>query len=108
MTADQQQDLERVLDDSVRLVCWKDTVRNPDVLLPVINQVDVVAAVLPLTMLAELMKLSGGKPVLQSVSGRIPTGEIRELPDGREEQEFAFAHRYWERILRLEIETRRL
>ena len=108
MTVPQRRDLERILGGGVELVPWRDTVRDPAVLAPAIRAADAVAAVLPPALLAGVMKLAEGRPVLQAVSARAATGRERVLPDGRREPEFAFVHRWWEQILRLEVETRRL
>jgi len=108
MTGEQIRDLERILDDSVCLILWKDTVRDVSVLLPQIEQADAIAAVLPTELMARLMPLAGTRPVLQSVSGRQATGKTITLPDGRQEPEFSFSHLYWQQILRLDVLCRRL
>lgn len=108
MTPEQWADLERAMGDTVVLACWTDTVKDLGVLRPLVEWADAVAAVLPVELLSELVKLAGARPVLQAVSGRQPTGRTHTLPDGREEPEFAFVHRCWQQILRLELETRDL
>ena len=108
MTAPQRADLERIMDGPVRLLPWRDTVRDLSALAPAIRQADAVAAVLPLELMAGLLRLAGGKPVLQAVSERRPTGKLRATPEGGSEPEFAFVHRCWQQVLRLEIETRTL
>ena len=108
MTRDQWADLERALGGLVELLPWRDTVADAAQLLPALEGVDAVAAVLPVELLAQLLPLAGGKPVLVAVSGREATGRVRALPDGRQEPEFAFVHRGWRQILRLELETRLL
>lgn len=105
MIPDQRADLERALGGQVELFPWRDTVRDAAELVPALARVDAVAVVLPLELLAELLTLAGDKPVLQAVSGRDATGRTVTLPDGRQEPEFAYAHRGWRRILRLEVET---
>lgn len=66
---------------------------------------DVYAVVLPLSLLASLRQRTD-KEIIQSVSGRIPTGRTIVNPaNGAEEQEYVFDHIYWQRILRLELET---
>lgn len=108
MTPEQWTDLERAAGDTVVLACWPDTVEDLAALRPLVEWSDAVAAVLPVELLAGVMKLAGTRPVLQAVSGRQPTGRTHTLPDGREEPEFAFVHRCWRQILRLELETRDL
>lgn len=108
MTPEQFADLERALGGPVRLQCWTDTVEDLRQLLPAIKQADILAAVLPPPMLAGLLRMAGGRPVLQAVSARRPTGRLLRLADGRSEPEFAYVHARWEQLLRLEIETRPL
>ena len=108
MTAEQLTDLERVLGGPVRLLPWRDTVRSLSEIAPFLNACDAVAAVLPPELLSKLLSMAGQKPVLWSVSHRVPTGKTITLPDGRQEREFTFAHARWEQILRLEIAVRPL
>lgn len=108
MTPEQRADLERIVGGPVELVCWRDTVRSAEELLPALEGVDAAAVVLPLELLARLLPLAGGRPVIQAVSARTPTGRTVTTPDGREEPEFAFVHQGWRQVLRLELETRPL
>jgi hypothetical protein len=108
MTDAQRADLERIMGGPVRLLPWRDTVEVVECLRPALEAADAVAVVLPLELLAELVPMAQGKPVLQAVSRRVPTGRTVTLPDGRREPEFAFVHRCWNQILRVDIETRRL
>lgn len=108
MTRDQRADLERALGGPVELLPWQDTVADVAQLRPALEGADAVAAVLPVELLAQLLPLAGGKPVLVATSGREPTGRVHTLPDGRQEPEFAFVHQGWRQILRLELETRLL
>ena len=108
MTPEQRADLERALGDSVALSVWADTVEDLSALRPALDAADAVAAVLPVNLLAELLDLAGEKMVLRSVSRRVDEGRFRTLPDGRTEREFSYVHLYWEQVLRLRLETRRL
>lgn len=80
MTVEQRSDLERVMGEEV----------------------------LPVELLAELVRLAGKRPVFQAAAVRTPTGRFHTLPDGRREPEFAFAHGGWQQILRLELEVKHL
>ena len=63
------------------------------------------AVVLPLGLLAALRQRTK-KEIIQSVSGRIPTGNsILNPASGIAEQEYLFDHLHWQRIRRLELET---
>ncbi|MBR4544393.1 MAG: hypothetical protein IKO14_00210 [Oscillibacter sp.] len=108
MTREQRADLERVLGDPVELTVWAETVEDVSQLRPAVEAADVVAAVLPPNLLGELVNLAGEKMVLRAVTLRIPLDAVRTLPDGRREREFAYVHQYWEQVLRLRLETRRL
>lgn len=108
MTPPQYADLERVLSDKVRLLPWSDTVEDINVLCPALEKSDAAAVVLPPELISSLLQAAGEKPILQAISARIPTGRTITLPDGRKEPEFAFVHRCWKQVLRLEIEMRQL
>ena len=108
MTAAQRADLERALGDQINLDIWADTVRDIEALRPQVEAADAVAVVLPPELLQAILPIAGEKPVLRAVSGREATGKIIKLEDGREEQEFAFVHLFWEQILCVDIRTRRL
>ena len=101
------EDLQWILDEEIELVQWKETVRQMETIRPLIDKADVIAAVLPLELMAELIKVSGGKMVLQSVAERIPTGRMRLSIEGGEEPEFAFRHRYWQQIIGIDLKVRK-
>ena len=66
---------------------------------------DVYAVVLPLSLLAALRQ-NTDKEIIQSISGRVPTGRTVYNPaNGINEQEYIFDHLHWQRIVRLELET---
>ena len=108
MTGLQRADLERIMGAPVHLIRWEDTVHDVSELVPSLRTAAAIAAVLPPELLAKLLDAAGDKPVLRAVSRREPTGQFRVLPDGRQEQEFAFVHGGWEQILQVDIKTRRL
>ncbi|MEG2421538.1 MAG: hypothetical protein RSB55_08295 [Oscillospiraceae bacterium] len=108
MTAPQFADLERVMGEKTKLIPWRETVTEVEVLRSALRRVDAAAVVLPPELLAKLFPLAEGKPVLQALSAREATGRTILLPDGRQEPEFAFVHRCWQQILHIDIQTRRL
>lgn len=108
MAPDQREDLERIMGGPVALIPWRESVRDVSELRPSLEEADAAAVVLPLELLAQLLPLAEGKPVLQAVSGRVPTGRMIPTPDGGQEPEFAFVHRGWRQLLRLTLETRDL
>ena len=108
MTKEQIEDLQRVAEDEIQIIPWKETVRDVQEIRPVIEDADMIAAVLPLDMLAKLLKISSGKMVLQSVADRIPTGKLRTCIDGKVEPEFEFRHKYWQQIVKIDMEVKRV
>ena len=108
MTDDQLCDLERIAGERVNILQCKDTLKDLRRLQPLLRHVDIVAAVLPLDLLAELRQMAGDTPVLVSVSRREPTGRMRSLPDGGEEPEFRFVHAGWEQVVELQLVTKML
>ena len=104
MTPEQYSDLERIMGGPVCLHQWPDTVADVADMAVEVREADAVAAVLPPELLAELLRMVEGKPVLIAESARVPTGRMRE----NEEPEFAFVHRCWRQLLRLEIKTQML
>ena len=104
MTAEQLADLERAMGGSVRLTTWPDTVEDLNRLAPAVAATDAVCAVLPTELLADLLRLAKGRPVLVAAPERRPTGALDENGDPR----FAFVHRYWRQVLRLNLEMKTL
>ena len=74
MTPDQLSDLKRVLDDTVEVAQFTETVKNVNDLKPFVDDADVICAVLPIDKLSELMDICGGKPVLQAKSSGYQRG----------------------------------
>ena len=105
MTEDQIRDLKRALNDDFETICYKETVKDISEITPFIGSVDIIAAVLPTELLADLFEAAEGKPVIQSVSERVDTGRIVKLPDGREEKEFAFVHSRWQKIVEFKLKV---
>ena len=108
MTPEQLADLERIMGGPVCLRPWMDTVTDIAGLAAAVREADAAAAVLPPELLAGLLRLAQGKPVLIAESGRLSTGRTTEGVSGQPEPEFTFVHRCWRQLLRLEIETRTL
>lgn len=108
MTTAQLSDLERIMGGTVKLLCWKENVRNVTELMPLIEQADAIAAVLPLQMQANLLQVAEGKPVLQAVAERVLSDTERTLADGRKEREVQFVHKRWEQLLRIDVQTKAL
>lgn len=108
MTPDQKTDLERIMGGAVEITPWRDTVQDFTPLKPLVRESDAVAAVLPIEKMSQLLKLTQGKPVLQAVSARRPTGQFVRNPNGALEPEFRFIHQYWQQVIRMDVILRRL
>ncbi len=108
MTIAQLSDLERIMGGKVELLCWKENVRNVTELMPLIEQADAIAAVLPLQMQSNLLQVAEGKPVLHAVAERVLSDTERTLADGRKEREVQFVHKRWEQLLRIDVQTKAL
>lgn len=93
--------MERICGDTIRLCQLENTIRDISELREPVQQADIIAAVLPLGRMAELLRLAGDKPVLQSVSARIPL----EGAGDNGERRFGFVHVRWQRLVRLEYEV---
>ena len=108
MTKEQIEDLQRITGEEVEIIPWRETVHSMTEIKPLIEEADLIAAVLPLDLLAALLEASGGKKVLQSVADRIPSGKLRAIAGGAVEPEFEFRHRYWQQIIKINVEVKRL
>lgn len=90
--------LKRFCGGTVDLRCWKDNVEDPAALADAVADADVIAAVLPIHLLAGLMELAGDRPVL------VPVARRTLIPSADGEPVVRFAHGGWQRIRRLEME----
>ena len=97
MSAEQRGSLERLY-GGFELMWWRENVEDMGALAPAVARADVIAAVLPIHLLAALVAMAPDKPVLIDLARRtlVPT-------DGPE-AETRFAHGGWQRIRRLEVE----
>lgn len=108
MTEDQIADLKRALQDDIDITAYTETVKSIVPLLNYIDDADVICAVLPVSLLAEVKAAVGEKMLLQSVSGRMPTGKWYINDEGKPEKEFKFVHLYWEQIEELVVRTKKI
>lgn len=98
LSDDQRAGLEQVCGGPIELIWWRDNVEELAELAEAVARADVIAAVLPVHLLAGLTAMAADKPVLIDLARRtlVPTG-------GAEEAAF-FGHGGWQRIRRLELE----
>ena len=97
LSDDQRTGLERLCGGSFKLIWWKENVEDLADLMPAAEAADVIAAVLPIHLLARLVAMADGKPVLIDLARRTL------VPTGSPEAETRFAHGGWQRIRRLEL-----
>lgn len=97
LSDDQRAGLERLCGGSFELIWWKETVEDLADLMPAAEAADVIAAVLPIQLLAGLVERFPGKPILIDLARRTL------VPTGGPEAETRFAHGGWQRIRRLEL-----
>lgn len=108
MTTEQTADLERILGDTFSVKMINQTLKSISPELEQEMDVDIIAAVLPTPLLAELRQKAGEIPLIQSVSQRVKSGKKVILSDGTEMDEFIFVHERWEQIVRLDLELKTL
>lgn len=93
----QREGLEQVCAGPFRLHWWRENVEDIAQLRQAVEAADVIAAVLPLHLMAELTAMAGERPVLisQAVRTLIPRD------DG--EADVRFTHGGWQQVRRLEL-----
>lgn len=103
MTGAQLDDLCRYAGGEVEVDQYPDTVKSVSELADRISGADIICAVLPIEMLAELLPLAGDRPVLVAKSARV------RVP-GQEggEPQFAFCHAGWYRMLEVVVRQERV
>ena len=80
MTKEQIDDLKRITGEEIDIIPWKETLYSLIEIKPLIEEADLIAAVLPLDLLAELLKISDGKMVLLSLP-EFPRANCVQLPE---------------------------
>lgn len=110
MTKDQLADLQRIYGSDAIVKQVSASATSYKDVLEAGEDCDVLAVVLPPAMLADLTNpRNNNKPVIRAVANRVPTGnKIVNPATGSSEDEFAFKHVAWERVVRIEIVTERL
>lgn len=98
LTPEQHRGLEKLCSGCFELIWWKENVEDLDALTPALASADLIAAVLPIHLLARLTAMVSRKPVLISLARRTL------VDNGGVEAEIRFAHGGWQRIRKLELE----
>ena len=99
LTSDQIDDLRRIYGEVAISQHGQQVARIADI-KDEISAADVIAAVLPLNLLADLLRAAGDKPVIRARMRRT----WAPAPDGSEPVAM-FEHEAWEQVLRVEVET---
>lgn len=97
LTAEQHAGLERFCEDKIDVCCWQSNVEKIDDLLSEMAEADVIAAVLPIHLLARLVTAAGERPVL------IPIADRTLIPVADGESAVRFAHNSWQRIIKFDL-----
>ena len=97
LSGDQRSGLERLCGGEFELIWWKENVEELNDLAPALEAADVIAAVLPIHLLARLVAMVPGKPVLIDLARRTL------VPTAGPEAAARFAHGGWQRIKKLEL-----
>lgn len=98
LTREQLDGLRTFCGGDFSLEQWENTVEDLAALREAVARADVIAAVLPVQLLAGLVAMAGGKPVL------VDTAVRTLLPGDGPEPQVCFSSGGWQRVLRLEVE----
>lgn len=98
MSCEQTSDLQRIY-GAYQIIQWEHTVDSLAEIQEMLDKVDVIAAVLPLPLLAQVVKQ--GKPVIFAKSKRVQKKSFHVL-----EPQFRFVHDGWVEIESLEVNLR--
>ena len=99
MTGEQYADLKRIY-GNVEIKQVSKTVNGWQDVVDLGYDCDVLAVVLPISILADLTNpRNNRKPVIRAKSNRVPTGKsVLNPATGKEEEEYLFEHVGWEQI----------
>ena len=105
MTDEQLTDLHRIY-GNFELQKLDKTIQNVNDILQI--NADVYAVVLPLNILIEL-KENTSADIIQPVSERILSNRVVfNFANGKYEKEYIFKHMYWQKIIKADIEFKKL
>ena len=99
MTGEQYVDLQRIY-GNIEIKQVSKTVNGWQDVVDLGYDCDVLAVVLPISILADLTNpRNNRKPVIRAKSNRVPTGKsVLNPATGKEEEEYLFEHVGWEQI----------
>lgn len=98
LSEEQMAGLETICGGSFAIQWWQENVEAMRELAEAVAAADVIAAVLPLELLAELVAMAGPRPVVIAKAKRVL------VPTDGPEPAVRFTHGGWQRIKRLELE----
>lgn len=98
LSDDQRAGLEQLCGGDLELIWWKENVEDMAALAPAVAEADMIAAVLPIHLLAQLMHMAGDRPVLVDLARRTL------IPGAGTEAAAVFTHGGWQRIRHMELE----
>lgn len=106
MTDEQEAALRNKFPNGIEIIPHRDQVKNWKEVADLGKDCDVLAVVLPPTILGELVNpRNNSKPVIRAVSSQCAVGTVVNPATGEEEIQYAFQFQGWQRVLRISIET---
>lgn len=110
MTDVQLSDLKRIYGDDIAIKQYDKTVSSYKDVLEAGAGCDILAVVLPPSILADLVNpRNNTKPVIRAVANRVETGNMITNPaNGSQEKEFKFEHDHWEKVIKIVVEVEKL
>ena len=105
MVPSQWEDLQRIYGTDLSVTQYAHTLTTISQVASLVEQADVIGAVLPVELLHDLVVCASNKPVIYAKSQRLATGKTISLPSGETLPEFVFVHSGWHQIKTLCLET---
>ena len=99
LVEEQLVDLEMICNDSVSITQIQESISDIHTITGMVSEADVIACVLPVHLLADLVELADGKPILVEECIR------SVIPQKDGEPKVIFRHGCWKMITKLEYEV---
>lgn len=108
MTTEQLTDLKRIYGNDVKVTKLNKTIKTADDILDGTDDFDVFAVVLPIDLIADLFSKTD-KEIITAKSERVRTDETVFNPaTNKDEPQFKFVHKCWNRYKTVKIEIEQL
>lgn len=105
----QLKDLERIY-GAIEVKQVDKTVSNVNEIVVAGADCNILAVVLPPNLLSDLINPKNNtKPVIRAVADRVETGDkVLNPTNGKLESQYKFVHKYWEKVIKIEVITEKL